>query len=345
MKAKRIISLMLCMLMMLGCVSVFGLGASAASAMTLKADKSKASIGEIVTVSVSSPAGLSGLTVSVKFDPTYLAIVSSKATNLFSLPTVSNNSANGSVGFAAVMNGSNVSKAGVAFTVTFKVLKMGATVSTKVIEALDANEKDVAVSSASLTIKPGDKTINFPDVHENDWFYEAVEYCAVKGYILGYNNGKFGPADAIQRQDFVVIFSRIDGADLSSYAKKTGGFGDVVSGAYYAPAVAWGAEKGIITGYNASKFGVGDTITREQVCTIIYRYMGSPAVSDADGTLAKFADRAKISAYAYDALAWCVEKGIISGKTATTVAPNEGASRAQIATIIMRMDKQGMFND
>ena len=115
--------------------------------------------------------------------------------------------------------------------------------------------------------------------------------------------------------------------------------------AYYAPAVAWGAQKGIITGYNASKFGVGDTITREQVCTIIYRYMGSPAVSNADSTLAKFADRAKISAYAYDALAWCVENGIISGKTATTVAPNEGASRAQIATIIMRMDKQGMFSD
>ena len=333
---------MLCMLMMLGCVSVFGLGASAASAMTLKADKSKASIGEIVTVNVGVPSGLSGLVFSVGFNSAYLSIVSAKATNLIGNAQVSIN--DGRIGYAAAMN-NKAADAGTALVITFKVLKMGATVNVSVNEALDINDKDVSVSGATLTIKAGDKTINFPDVHENDWFYEAVEYCAVKGYILGYNDGKFGPADAIQRQDFVVIFSRIDGADLSSYAKKTGGFGDVTSGAYYAPAVAWGAEKGIITGYNASKFGVGDTITREQVCTIIYRYMGSPAVSDADSTLAKFADRAKISAYAYDALAWCVENGIISGKTATTVAPNEGASRAQIATIIMRMDKQGMFND
>lgn len=354
------------MLMMLGCVSVFGIGASAASAMTLKADKSKASIGEIVTVSVRIPSGLSGIAGRLEYDSSYLSVVSTKVTGKGIVAALSKR--DGIVGFTASVygfeknhdgtykldeNGNKIEikeiKEGELFTVTFKVLKMGAkltvTPSTESEMTIDANNNDVYVAPATLTIKAGDKAINFPDVREGDWFYEAVEYCAVKGYILGYNDGKFGPADAIQRQDFVVIFSRIDGADLSSYKNKTGGFGDVKAGAYYAPAVAWGAQKGIITGYNASKFGVGDTITREQVCTIIYRYMGSPAVSDADGTLAKFADRAKISAYAYDALAWCVENGIISGKTATTVAPNEGASRAQIATIIMRMDKQGMFND
>ncbi len=325
------------MLMMLGCVSVFALGASAASAMTLKADKSKASIGEIVTVSVGIPSGLSGIAGRLEYDSSYLSVVSTKSNG----PELIKK--DGSIGFAVAS--ANELTSGVIFTVTFKVLKMSAKLTVKATDAIDVNDNEVSLNDAALTIKAGDKTINFPDVHENDWFYEAVEYCAVKGYITGYNNGKFGPGDAIQRQDFVVIFSRIDGANLSSYANKTGGFGDVVSGAYYAPAVAWGAQKGIITGYNASKFGVGDTITREQVCTIIYRYMGSPAVSDADSTLAKFADRAKISAYAYDALAWCVKNGIISGKTATTVAPNEGASRAQIATIIMRMDKQDMFSD
>ena len=146
--------------------------------------------------------------------------------------------------------------------------------------------------------------------------------------------------------DAVLAYTkRFDGADLSAYSGKTGGFKDVEANSYYAAAVAWGAKQGIITGYNKNAFGVGDPVTREQVCTIIYRYMGSPSVSDADGVLAKFSDKGKISAYAYTAMAWCVENGIISGKNATTVAPLEGASRAQIATIIMRMDQAGMFSD
>ena len=249
----------------------------------------------------------------------------------------------GRIGYAGTVNGKTVD-AGTVLIIQLKVLKMGGTITVNVKEALDKDEKEISVSSASLTIKAGDKVINYPDVKESDWYYGAVAYCAEKGYIIGYNDGRFGPADAIQRQDFVLIFSRIDKADLTKYSDKTGGFDDVKKGSYYTPAVAWGAEKGIITGYNPSKFGVGDKITREQVCTIIYRYMGSPAVSDADSVLSAFSDRGRISAYAYDAVAWCVDNGIISGKNPTTVAPLESASRAQIATIIMRMDEQDMFS-
>lgn len=339
MRTRRIVSFVLSALLVLSCLSVAALSSSAASALTLKADKSKASIGEIVTVSVGVPSGLSGIAFGVGFDSSYLSVVSAKPTNLIGNAQVSVNE--GRIGYAAAMN--KAADAGIALTITFKVLKMGATVKATVKEALDIDDREVSVSGATLTIKAGDKTINFPDVHENDWFYEAVEYCAEKGYITGYNTGYFGPADSIKRQDFVLIFSRIDGADLSSYKNKTGGFKDVAAGSYYAPAVAWGAEKGIITGYNADKFGVGDTITREQVCAIVYRYMNSPEISDADSILSAFADKGSISAYAYDAVAWCVANGVISGKNPTTVAPREGASRAQIATIIMRMDKAGMF--
>ncbi len=181
--------------------------------------------------------------------------------------------------------------------------------------------------------------INFPDVHEGDWFYDAVQYCAQKGFITGYKNGKFGPADALQRQDFVVILARIAGADVDGYTscKLT----DVDMKAYYGKAVAWAVDQKIIGGYDNGKFGVGDKITREQVATILYRYMNSPDVDTS--ILNKFADKGSISAFALNAIAWANANGVINGKTATTLAPTATASRAEIATIIMRMDKAGMF--
>ena len=119
---------------------------------------------------------------------------------------------------------------------------------------------------------------------------------------------------------------------------------DVDMNAYYGKAVAWAVDKGIIAGYQNGKFGVGDPINREQVATILYRYMKNPAVSDVDGKLAKFPDKGNISEFAKAPLAWAVENNIISGMQDGTVAPKGTAVRAQIASIIMRMDQNGMFN-
>jgi len=191
-------------------------------------------------------------------------------------------------------------------------------------------EQTSVVCEASQTT-PDPEPIFFPDVHESDWFYEAVQYCAQKGFITGYKNGKFGPA----------------GADLTSYENVQSTMPDVVKGSYYAAAVNWAVDNGIIGGYTsgakAGKFGVGDPITREQVCVILYRYMGSPAVTDAETTLAPFADAGKISSFAKNAVVWAIQNGVISGKKPDTLAPTVTASRAEIATIVMRMDKAGMF--
>jgi hypothetical protein len=183
----------------------------------------------------------------------------------------------------------------------------------------------------------------YPDVPKNAWFYDAVMYCTDKGFMTGYKNGKFGSGDALQRQDFVVTLARIAGADLDSYKNMTSSMPDVVKGSYYAAAVNWAVDKGIITGYDNGKFGVGDKINREQVATILYRYMGSPEIDGIQETLCKFSDSDKISEFAKDALAWANQNGIINGKTDVKLAPTATASRAEIATIIMRMDKAGMF--
>ncbi|MBQ9413504.1 MAG: S-layer homology domain-containing protein [Clostridia bacterium] len=184
--------------------------------------------------------------------------------------------------------------------------------------------------------------VRYPDVPDSAWFFEATKYVSNKGYVTGYASGKFGAGDNLQRQDFVSILARIAGADLTPYQNETGGLKDVKAGSYYAPAVAWAVENGIVAGYQNGKFGVGDPITREQVCTILWRFMGSPAANE--DVLARFPDQDRISDFAKTAVAWAVENGVISGMQNGTVSPVTGASRAQIAVIVMNMDKKGMFD-
>ena len=182
----------------------------------------------------------------------------------------------------------------------------------------------------------------FRDVSKDAWYYNSVKYVYNKGFMSGYENGMFGVVDNIRRQDFVLILARIAGADLSKY-NTASKFKDVPKGAYYAAAVNWAVQKGIVSGYQDGRFGVGDAITREQVATILYKYIGSPTVSNADKVLASYKDVSKISSYAKVPLAWAVNKGIISGMSDGRIAAKEGASRAQIASIIMRMDQKGFF--
>ncbi len=177
----------------------------------------------------------------------------------------------------------------------------------------------------------------FKDVKEGTWYYDAVKFMSDKNYMNGYANGLFGPANHIQRQDFVVMLARMRHADLDAYAGQNGGLSDVPAKSYYSAAVAWAVDNGIITGYQSGKFGVGDVVNREQVATILYRYRNSPAVENAEETLAAYPDAAKVSAFARDAMAWAVQEGIISGTQSGKLSPAGAASRAQVAVIIHRM--------
>ena len=340
MNSKKLLSLILSVLIIFSALSMLAVSSSAA-AVKLSADKSKASIGEIVTVSYKVPKGVDMITGAIQVDGEYLNVVEVKATNHAGYLETSNR--NPRVGFAG-MN-LNTSDNEAIVQVKLKVLKMGGTVTAEVKEAYDKNSSPLTIDGATLTIKPGDKNINFPDVKEGSWYYDAVEYCVLKGYVNGYSNGYFGSVDNLKRQDFVVMLARIAHADLSKYSSTKSDFPDVKANSYYIAAVNWASKNNIVAGYNNGNFGVGDNITREQVCTILYRYCGSPAVENAQQKLAKFSDANKISAYAVDPLAWAVENGVISGMADGRAAPGENASRAQIVVIIQRMDEQGMFNN
>ena len=181
----------------------------------------------------------------------------------------------------------------------------------------------------------------FPDVRSGDWYYNAVKFNAKKGYVTGYSNGTFGPSNNIQRQDFVLILARIAGANLSAYEGQNGGFSDVQAGAYYASAVAWAKDKGVVTGYSADNFGVGTYITREQISLILCRYLNGSASGDVDTILNAYSDGGNTSPWAKAGVAWAVENGIIGNSD--YLNPNGNAGRAEVAQIIYNMSNKGML--
>ena len=184
-------------------------------------------------------------------------------------------------------------------------------------------------------------TMTFPDVRSGDWYSDAVKYNFERGYITGYSNGTFGPANNIQRQDFVLILARIAGVDLSTYEGQNGGFSDVQAGTYYASAVAWAKDKGVENGYSSDNFGVGTYISREQICIIFSRYLNGSASGDVDSIINAYSDGGNTSPWAKAGVAWAIENGIIGN--AGYINPTGNAGRAEVAQIIYNMANNEMI--
>ena len=189
----------------------------------------------------------------------------------------------------------------------------------------------------------------FPDVKTNAWYYNAVQFAVEKGYFSGHDSGVFKPSDPITRQDFVLVLSRIAGADLTGYTGETA-FTDVKPNAYYAKAIQWATENGIIGGYNATTFGVGDKLTREQLVTIMYRYAKKLGVDVTVTTgwdlMNEYPDATAPNPNLREMVAWALEKGIISGKQVngkTCIAPQASATRAETAQILLNISTKGLI--
>ncbi len=174
----------------------------------------------------------------------------------------------------------------------------------------------------------------FADVRADDWFYESVQYVYEHDLMLGTSDTTFSPAASTERGMIVTILWRMEGRPEAADAQN---FSDVQSGAYCAEAVAWANENGIVLGYGNGRFGPKDTITREQLAAILYRYARyKGADMGAGGTLDRFTDAAEISDYAREAMAWAVEQGIITGKSGGVLAPKGQATRGETAAMLMR---------
>ena len=172
------------------------------------------------------------------------------------------------------------------------------------------------------------------DVREDSWFYSAVNYVTDKGYMNVVGDAHFAPQTGITRGMLATVLYRLAGSEKQY---QTATFSDNVMGKWYFDGVQYCAEQGIALGYGNGKFGVDDPITRQDMMTMICRYA---AGKTADlGALDQFDDRDSISEYARWPVAWCVERGVVSGTAYNTVSPKENATRAQLAQILMNFDE------
>ena len=177
--------------------------------------------------------------------------------------------------------------------------------------------------------EPETPALPFTDVSEGDWYHDAVAFCWENGIMDGTSGTVFAPNLLLNRAMMAQVLYNLAGGTASTVA----GFPDVAASAWYADAVNWAAANGYVTGYDNGSYGPEDSLTREQLAVILYRYAGSPAPA---GSLDGFADAASASAYAVDALRWAVGEGLLTGKDGGRLDPTGTASRAELAQILAR---------
>lgn len=191
-------------------------------------------------------------------------------------------------------------------------------------------DSDVTISA---TFRSRNYTSNFTDVPRTEWYYEAVSYVATEGLMNGVSTTQFNPNGTASRAQIVTILWRLAGEPSAL----TGAFTDVPAGEYYSTAVAWASRQGIVTGVGNNRFEPNSNITREQLAVILYRYAQDAGYSTtASGSITGYYDYARVNGYARTALQWAVGTGLITGTSSTTLSPQDTATRAQVATILMR---------
>ena len=179
-----------------------------------------------------------------------------------------------------------------------------------------------------------DGNASFTDVKEGDWYYDSVGYMVKTGLMRGIGPDSFDPGGTVTRAMLVPILYRLEGEPAVEHLSQ---FRDVPQDSYYAPAVAWASENGIVSGYSNYAFGPDDSITREQLALILYRYadrQGYDLTEKAE--LSVYTDFHEVSTYAVDAMGWANGGGIITGGEGMTLQPQRSATRAEVAVILVR---------
>ena len=183
--------------------------------------------------------------------------------------------------------------------------------------------------------QPEKTPLPFLDVPENMWYYDAVSYAYGKGLMNGVSGYDFAPDGVTTRGQIVTILYRLEGEPA---AAASGRFSDVTAGQWYTQAVEWAASQGIVDGYGTGAFGPEDNITREQLAAILYRYTRFKGTeTTASGNLNIYSDAGSVSAWATEALSWANGAGLVTGKNGNLLDPLGSATRAEVATILMRM--------
>ena len=192
----------------------------------------------------------------------------------------------------------------------------------------------VTVEAVFTAVEPEPEGLPFTDVTSRDWFYDAVAYVYDKGMMEGTTDTTFAPAMNLTRSMIAQVLYNLEERPEAPGAS---GFTDVAAGAWYADAVNWAAARGIVKGYDTGAFGPEDSVTREQLAAILYRYAQAKGYDTTQGGMAvrEFSDSASISDWAQTAMSWAVNAQVLSGKGNGVLDPQGTATRAEVAQMLM----------
>lgn len=157
---------------------------------------------------------------------------------------------------------------------------------------------------------------NFTDVNSNAWYADAVEFVIEEGLMTGTSDTTFAPDTSMSRAMIWTVLAAYNGANTSG------------GNPWYAPSQQWAMINGVSDGSAPN-----GSITREQLAVMLWRAAGSPSTSK---NLTGYADANAVSDWAVEALAWAVDNGIISGMSGSSLAPQNTATRAQVAVMLMQ---------
>lgn len=174
------------------------------------------------------------------------------------------------------------------------------------------------------------------DVDLHAWYHDGIHYCVEHGLMEGYPNCLFGPDDQLTRAQIAqVLYNRENKPEVE--AREI--FDDVATYAWYADAITWASDAGVVQGYGDGNFGPDDPITREQLAAMLYRYSAYKGYDVSSGEAIEtlsFSDADSISDWALSAVKWAYAEGIVEGLGNGILNPTGYATRAQAATMFMR---------
>lgn len=176
---------------------------------------------------------------------------------------------------------------------------------------------------------------DFTDVSKDSWYYKEVDWVADNGYFKGTSETTFEPDAAMTRAMFVTVLARYAGAKVND---TTSTFTDVPANEWYTGAVTWAAQNKIVEGRGNGIFDPHTSVTREEMCTILDRYLvASGLTAKLTKTPATITDMDTVSSWAKAAVEDCVDYGVIYGYPDGTFLPKETATRAHVAALLYRL--------
>lgn len=190
----------------------------------------------------------------------------------------------------------------------------------------------------NVTVKAvfAETDLPFVDVSDWDWYSGGIRYVYENGLMNGTSSWYFRPTANTTRAMVATVLYRLEGSPRVSGGS---GFADVKSGSWYDDAVTWASRYGIIKGYGDDTFGPNDSVTREQMAAMLYRYADYCRCDMTAGRtidLSQYRDHGDVSTYAIPALRWAIGEEIITGRTGRFLAPDGTASRAEVAVMVAR---------